>query len=133
MQQTASIEELKKVIGLEGLPEEHLRWISEHSELRELSDGAELARTGDPSEFMWIILEGKIAFYMNVNGTLVYYFTFENDKSTGGISGLIPHSRMKSSPGSAFCVGYARLLQLHKKYFAELEQLNPESIQRLIG
>jgi signal transduction histidine kinase len=46
---------------------------------------------------------------------------------------LLPYSRMKTTPGNTFAVGKVRTLGLHKKYFHELEQLNPELIQRLIG
>ena len=133
MNQAATLEELKKVIALEDLPDEHLRWILERSEFHEYEDGTVLLRTGDPADALWIILEGKLTFYMDMNGTLVYYLTFENDKTTGGITGLIPHSRMKVSPGNSYCVGHLKVLKLYKKYFAELEQLNPEFIQRLIG
>ena len=133
MKQSATIEELKKVIALEGLPDEHLRWILEHSELQEYEDGALLTRTGDPADFMWILLEGKLAFYMDMNGTLVYFLTFENDKLTGGIAGLIPHSRMKVFAGSWYSVGHVKALLLHKSYFAEMEHLNPDFIQLLIG
>lgn len=133
MNHNVSVEELRKVIALSDLPEEHLRWILERSELQEFEDGAILFKTGEPAEKMWMILEGKLDFYMDVNGTLVYYISFENDKSSGGITGLIPHSRMKASPGSSISVGKLRVLGLNKKYFGELEQLNPDFIQRLIG
>src|SRR5437868_6514962 len=133
MNNPVTIEELKKVYGLSELPEEHLAWLIERGELLEYEEGALLGRTGMPAEKMFIIIEGKFDFYMDVNGTLVYYLTFENERNSGGISGLIPHSRMKTYPGNAFAVGPVRVLALHKKYFAELEKLNPEFIQRLIG
>jgi signal transduction histidine kinase len=128
-----TIEDLKQVIALSDLPDEHLQWIIDRSELQEYEDGNLLFKTGDVAEYMWIILEGKLDFYMDVNGTLVYYISFENDNVCGGITGLIPHSRMKTSPGNSFSVGHLRVLGLHKKYFGELEQLNSDFIQRLIG
>jgi signal transduction histidine kinase len=82
---------------------------------------------------MWILLEGKVYFYMDINGRLVYYFSFENNNLAGGVSGLLPYSRMKKSPGYSYAVGKVRTLMLHKKYFYELEQLNPDFNQRLIG
>jgi len=133
MDHTVILEELKKIIALDGVPEEHLRWILERSELREYEDGELVTRTGESTDFLWFILEGKLAFYMDVQGTLVYYLTFENDRASGGISGLLPHSRMTTSPGSSFSVGDLKVLLLHKKYFSELEQINPNFIQRLIG
>jgi len=133
MNHTVTIEELKKINALEGMPDELLQWILEHTELNEYEDGATLFKTGDPADYLWFVLEGRLDFYMDVNGTLVFYFSFENDKTSGGITGLIPHSRMKTSPGYSIAVGKARILALHKKYFGELEQLSPDFVQRLIG
>lgn len=133
MDQTVTIEELKKVIALHDLPDEHLQWILDHSEYHEHEDGEIITKLGDPMEVMWILLEGKVYFYMNVNGRLVFFFSFENNDLTGGIGGLLPYSRMKTSPGSSHAIGKVRTLTLHKQYFQELEKLNPELIQRLIG
>lgn len=125
--------ELRKVICLSDLPEEHLQWIIDHGEVSEFNDGDLIYKTNDPVDELVLVIEGKSHFYMDVNGKLVYYFTFENDKQTGGAGGLLPYSRMKGSPGYNYAVGYVKFLRLHKKYFRELEQLNPEFIQRLIG
>src|SRR6187455_59437 len=70
---------------------------------------------------------------MYINGRQVYYFTFENNNVTGGVGGLMPYSRMKTIPGYSYALGDVKLISLHKKYFAELELLNPDFIQRLIG
>jgi signal transduction histidine kinase len=133
MPQPATLEELKNVYAMEGVPDDLLQWILDRSEVLEFEDGDVVFKTGDQAELLVFILEGKFSFYMDVNGTLVYYLTFENDKPSGGISGLIPHSRMKTSPGTSFSIGKVRALTLHKKYFGELEQRNPEFIQKLIG
>lgn len=131
--QPVTIEELRKVIALSDLPDEHLQWILDRSEYQEYEDGGIVMRTGEPTEHFCMILEGKLKYYNDMHGTLVYYFTFENNTEVGGITGLIPHSRMKVSNGSSYADGKLRILLLHKKYFAELEQLNPVFIQRLIG
>ncbi|MDP4220632.1 MAG: ATP-binding protein [Bacteroidota bacterium] len=133
MNHSVTIEELRKVIALADSPEDLLRWILDRSELREYPDGIIVARTGDQAEYLIIILEGKLDYYADANGKLVYTYSFENDNVTCGISGLIPHSRMKVYGGSTFSVGNLRLLLLHKKYFPALEQLYPEFIQQLIG
>ena len=125
--------ELKNVLALNDLPEEHLQWILDHSEYEEYEDGAVLMTFGAPVTKMLFILEGSIAFYMDVNGRQVYYFTFGNENATGGVSGLIPYSRMKTSPGYAYASGTLRAVTMEKKHFTELERLNPDLIQRLIG
>src|SRR5689334_14485543 len=99
-----TIDDLRKVIGLSELPEEHLQWIFDHSEYREYEDGGVLAKTGEPADFMFMVFEGKVDYYSNVNGQLVYYVSFENDNTNGGITGIIPHSRMKVMGGTAFAV-----------------------------
>src|SRR5436190_23099451 len=101
----ASVEDIKKVIALSDLPDEHLRWILDRAEYQEFDDGAVLTKTGEPIDVMWLLIEGKCTFYMDVNGKLVHYFTFENDAATGGAGGLLPYSRMKSSPGYTYAVG----------------------------
>jgi signal transduction histidine kinase len=82
---------------------------------------------------MFIIIEGKVDFYMNVNGRLVFYHHFSNDSESGGVTGLLPYSRMKVYPGNALVVTRLRGVRMHKKHFPELERLNPEFIQRLIS
>jgi signal transduction histidine kinase len=130
---TVTIEDLKNVTALNGLPDEHLQWILDHSEYLEYSDGDLVAKYGDEAEIMIMLLAGKIVFYMYVNGRQVYYFTFENDTQTGGVTGLLPYSRMKTYPGYSYASGDVKALSMNKKYFNELEQLNPDFIQRLIG
>lgn len=130
---TVTVAGLKKVIALSDLPDEHLQWVIDHSEYHAYEDGTQIKKTGDDADVMIMILEGKISFYLDHNGKLVFYLHFENDTATGGVSGLMPYSRMKRYPGCSFAEGNLRTLQLHKQYFAELEHLNPDFIQRLIG
>ncbi|MEO8086959.1 MAG: ATP-binding protein [Bacteroidota bacterium] len=129
----ATIEELRNIYCLRDLPMEHLQWILDHGTASEHQDGDLIMKTGEAVDDLVLAIEGKCNFYMNVNGKLVYYFSFENDVQTGGAGGVLPYSRMKTSPGNNYAVGKVRLFHLHKKHFRELEILNPEFIQRLIG
>lgn len=133
MDKSSIKEDLRKIKALKGLPDEHLDWILDHSNYEEYEDGELVSKTGEPIESMSILLEGTVNFHMDVNGTLVYYFSFENDDTSGGVTGLLPYSRLRTSPGNSSAVGKLRVLKMHKKHFPELEQLNPELIQRLIG
>ena len=128
-----TIEDLKKVIVLGDLPEAQLQWILDHSEYSEYEDGTQIKKTGDEADVMIIVMEGKISFYFDYHGRLVYYFYYCNDVQTGGVGGLLPHSRMKVYPGCSFANGHVRCLKLHKQYFPDLELLNPDFVQRLIG
>jgi signal transduction histidine kinase len=130
---TATIEDLKKVIALSDLPDEQLKWILDHSVYVEFEEGDVIMRTGESPDFMMMIVEGSVSFYMDKGGTLVHYFDFSNDVATGGVTGLLPYSRMKTSPGTSFAVGKLRGFRLHKDHFPEMERLYPAFIQRLIG
>ncbi len=128
-----TIEDLKKVIVLGDLPDAHLQWILDHSEYSQFEDGTQIKKTGDEADVMIIVMEGRISFYFDYHGRLVYYFHYSNDVQTGGVGGLLPHSRMKVYPGCSFANGHVRCLKLHKQYFPDLESLNPGFVQRLIG
>ena len=131
--QPVTIEELKKVIALGDLSDNHLQWILDHSEVIEFEDGELVSKTGDPADWMFIIVEGSFDFYLDVNGRLVFYYHFANDANSGGMTGLLPYSRMKAYPGNSIAIGKIRALRLHRNYFQDLEKLNPEFIQLLIS
>jgi signal transduction histidine kinase len=131
--QSSTFQDLKKIIALSELTDEHLQWIADRVESHEYNDGAVMVKTGDPIDVMWLIPEGRIEFYMDVNGQQVHYTSVQNDSDSGGITGLLPYSRLKTSPGYGYSIGKTTGYSLHKKYFQELEQLNPALIQRLIG
>ena len=128
-----SIEELRTVVCLGDLPDAHLQWLIDHGECVEYEDGTTIVKTGEPIDFMMLIVEGIVSFYMAVSGRLVHYFDFANDTLTGGANALLPYSRLKNSPGTSYALGKLRGLRLDKQHFPELEQLNPDFIQRLIG
>ena len=115
--ESVSLNELKNVIALSDLPDEHLQWILDHSDYNEYEDGTQIRKTGEEAIDMIIILEASISFYLDVHGRLVYYYYFTNDAISGGVTGLLPYSRMKVYPGCSFAVGNLRILQIHKKYF----------------
>ncbi|HEX9251903.1 MAG TPA: hypothetical protein VF870_06650, partial [Ignavibacteriaceae bacterium] len=131
--QSVTIEDLKKVIALRDLSDDTLQWLLKHSESMEYEDGEVVAKTGDPVDWMFFIIEGSLDFYMDVNGRLIYFYHFANDDESGGVTGLLPYSRMKAYPGNSIAVDKLQGLRLHKKYFQELEQLDPAFIQRCIG
>jgi signal transduction histidine kinase len=131
--QSITVEELKKVVALSELPDEHLSWILDHSEEIEYDDGEIVGKTGEPADWMFFMIEGRIDFYKDVNGRLVFFHQFSNDINSGGAAGLLPYSRMKVYPGNSIAVGKIRGIRLHRKYFQELEQLNPDLIQQLIS
>ena len=55
-----SIADLKKVVALSDLPDEHLQWMLDHSEYKEYADGDLIAKYGDPAEIMWIHWKARL-------------------------------------------------------------------------
>jgi signal transduction histidine kinase len=130
---TITIDALKKIIALSDLPGDQLQWLADRVEYDEYEDGDLMSKKGDPIVMMWFIPEGRFDLYLEVNGQQVYHYNFQNDSVTGGVGGLLPYSRLEVMPGYAYAVGKSKRYSLHKKYFKELEQLNPVFVQRLIG
>jgi len=128
-----TLEELRTIPVLEDLPEGQLRWILEHSEVMEYEDGAVMYRTGDPIDHLWLLIDGLVHFYLDVNGRLVHYFTFDREPPARGAGGLLPYSRMKTSPGWTYARGRVRGVRLHRSQLRELEGVSPELVQRLIA
>lgn len=129
----ATVKELGNVPILQGLPEETLQWIKDRITCFEYEDGEVIMRTGESADQMWFLLNGEAQFYMDINGRLVHYYTFGQDELTGGVGGLLPYSRMKTSPGYSYAQGQCRVVMLHKDHFKELEEVSPELIQRLVS
>jgi signal transduction histidine kinase len=128
-----TVQDLKTVVALNDQTDEVLQWILDHTNYNEYEDGTALRKLGEAQNEMFFLLEGAVNFYMDVNGRQVYYFTFANDAATGGVSGLLPYSRMKTSPGYAYASGHVKAVMMHKDHFPELEHRSPELIQRLVG
>jgi signal transduction histidine kinase len=128
-----TVQDLKTVVALNDQTDEVLQWILDHTAYNEYEDGTALRKLGEAQNEMFFLLEGAVNFYMDVNGRQVYYFTFANDAATGGVSGLLPYSRMKTSPGYAYASGHVKAVMMHKDHFPELEHRSPELIQRLVG
>jgi len=83
--QSEVINDLKQVLALQDLPEEHLQWLAHRVEYDEYEDGNVMIKKDDPADVMWFIPEGRFDFYMDVNGQQVLYYNFQNDSVSGGV------------------------------------------------
>jgi signal transduction histidine kinase len=129
----ATAEELRNVYAFRDLPDEMLEWVIEKAEYAEFNDGELIVGKDQPIDHMWILLSGSAHFYLDVNGSMVHYYNFENDEASGGVGGILPYSRMTKSPGYSYASGQIRSLLLHKRFFPELEKRSNLLIQRLIS
>jgi len=98
------------------LPEDQLNWLLDKSEIRCLQPGDKAFSPGDPTDHMFIILEGKMRLWMDQNGTSREIGRMEK----GDVSGLLPYSRLKSSRATGVILESMTLLAFHRDHMPEL-------------
>jgi signal transduction histidine kinase len=121
---TASLEQLRKVEVFEGFSDEQLRWFLEHGDYRRYTSGDIVGNQGDPSDYMFIVLEGALEFHQGDN-------VFHN--GAGKVTGMLPFSRLTNFAGTGTAVGNLAMLLIHKKDFMDMLTHLPELGQRLVA
>ena len=114
---------------LADLPAETLNWLIAHGQQREYAPGQTILQPGAPAEFMMVVLTGGIQFYAIRNGNREPVFRVE----AGQVSGVLPYSRLRVINGLSVAIGNTVLFLLHRDLFPEMEQINPDLVQRLVG
>ncbi len=59
---------LRKIPALAGVPDEELRWLSEHGREQRLEEGEFFFREGDPADRFYIVIEGELQVSRKANG-----------------------------------------------------------------
>ncbi|MBC6699994.1 sensor histidine kinase [Hymenobacter puniceus] len=113
----------------EGLPAPVLDWLLAHGERREFNPNEIVLEPGSAAEFMLVLLQGGLQFYVLRNGQPEPAFRLD----TGQVSGVLPYSRMQTSKARGVAVGQLVMYTLHRDLFPELEQVSPELVQRLVA
>jgi signal transduction histidine kinase len=121
---TTTLEQLRKVEVFEGFTDEQLEWFLRHGDYHDYHDGDIVGKAGDPSDYMFIILDGFLEFRQGDN-------IFRNE--IGKVTGMLPFSRLTKFAGTGSAVGNLKLLRVHKKDFMEMLNLMPDLGQRLVG
>lgn len=120
---------LKELPVLRQIPTDHLQWLLDTSEIRELAAGEFLFKKGDSADFLYLILDGQLDITMEQNGS--YKFLFSMKK--GEITGLLPFSRLKTAAGNGMAHVPTTILLLHRQHFPEMERVSPEMVQELVA
>jgi signal transduction histidine kinase len=124
MATTTSLEPLRKVEVFEGLADEQLEWFLNHGDYREYRDGDIVGKQGDPSDYMFIVLDGFLEFRQGDN-------VFRNE--AGKVTGMLPFSRLTQFAGTGVAVGNLKMILVHKEDFMDMLNHMPELGQRLVG
>jgi signal transduction histidine kinase len=121
---TATLEQLRKIEVFEGFSDKDLQWFLDHGDYREYADNDIIGKQNDPSDYMFIILEGIIEFRQGDN-------VFRNE--AGRVTGMLPFSRLTKFAGTGVAIGNLKMLRIHKKDFMDMLNHIPDLGQRLVG
>lgn len=129
MQEASILNELKAFSTFQNLPEEHLQWLIDHSDVLTLKAGDHLFKKGDPVDYMYMILKGSLELKMPQGNQFRHISTIDK----GDITGLLPYSRMKEAGGYGIAASATQVLALHKDHFSEMERISHPMVQALVS
>jgi signal transduction histidine kinase len=120
---------LRDIPLLADLSDDELQWLTDHVEDCRYAAGEVLARTGEPAEYLFIMLEGEIQARADGGGANapVYIAT------AGEITGLLPQSRMTKMLRTVTTALPTRIARLHKQHFGKMLATIPRLDARLVG
>lgn len=120
---------LKELPVFKQIPQDHLQWLFDHAEIRELPAGELLFHKDQPTDYMHVILAGQIDIALEQNGAYKYLLSVKK----GDITGILPFSRLRSAKGRGVALVPTTVLSLHRSYFPEMERISPEMVQELVA
>ncbi|WP_375416753.1 sensor histidine kinase [uncultured Hymenobacter sp.] len=121
--------DLEAVTVFAGLPTAAHAWLLAQGEGHHYEAGETISEPGSPAEFLMAVIKGGMQFYGLRNGQREPVFRVEQ----GGVSGVLPYSRLRIIKGQSVAVGDVTLYRLHRDRFPALEQASPELVQRLVA
>jgi CRP-like cAMP-binding protein len=98
------------------IPRSELEWLVTHASLGRYEVGDETAHVGTPIPFMWICLSGKIAIDVDRGAGPRRAMEW----GPGDVSGMLPYSRMSTTPGTAYAIEPTEALRISVESFPEL-------------
>ncbi len=122
-------EELRTLDILEGLPDEQLDWLCEHSEKITIESGEHMFDRGQVADALWIVVEGVIQGFEEIGGQWLLVATTVR----GQVTGMLPFSRMTHYPRHAVAAEPSEVLRLDASLFGELLKVSEEVGRRLVA
>ena len=124
-----SVDELRPLAILEGLPDQTLVWLGNTATKIDLAIGDRMFSEGQSADFMFIVVNGKIQRFEDIGGQPMVVATTVR----GGVTGMLPFSRMTNYPGDAIAAEPSQVLRLEKTKFGEMLSLSHQLGQRLVA
>ena len=91
-------------------------WLVAHGSVRQLNAGDILTPKGDPVAGMFIILEGRIAIFLD-RGTGLHKVL---EWRAGDVTGLLPYSRLNTPPADTIAQEHTVILDIDRKWLRDL-------------
>ncbi len=110
------------------LPDDQIAWFIGESQELHLKMGDMYVRQGDPSDAMFVVLDGQLEARGEIGGQTVVISIMP-----GNVTGVLPFSRMKQSPLNGRAVTDSRILRFPATLFPDLVQKMPELTKRLVA
>jgi len=110
------------------VPSAELAWIAAHGVLTRFAANVRLLQHGEPVEGLVFILSGRMAIYVDRGEGRHKVFEWR----AGDVSGLLPYSRMKSSPGDTFLAEPTEALIVSAELLPELIRQCPQLTAALV-
>lgn len=109
-------ERLASLESLSQMPPGEIAWLAANGTVQTYEAGQTLVRDQDPIDHLNILLSGHIVISFDPGGGARPMAEWRG----GEITGLLPFSRMKGSPGRVVSERRTELLQIHRNLFPEL-------------
>ena len=126
---TFTIDELRPLAILDGLPEWQLAWFCDRGTKIELRTGDRMFERGQPADFMFIVVTGTIQRYEEIGGQWLVVATTHR----GQVTGMLPYSRMAHYPGHTVAAESSQVLRIKKADFEDMLSMSHEVGQRLVA
>jgi signal transduction histidine kinase len=119
---------LKEHRTLGAMPPGELAWVAAHGYLRRFEAGDVLAPSGTLMEGLHVILSGHLVIYVDRGEGRHKVLEWRG----GDVSGKLPYSRMKGSPGDVVAEEPTETLTVHAAHLPELIRQCPEITAALV-
>ncbi len=113
---------------LGGMPPEELAWVAAHGYVRRFEIGDILARNGAPIEGFHVLFSGYFVIYVDRGEGRHKVLEWR----AGDVSGQLPYSRMKVSPGDVVIEEPSEILTVPREDLPELIRACPELTAALV-
>jgi signal transduction histidine kinase len=97
-------------------PREELVWLASHGSLRQLDEGDVLTAKGAPVEGLFVVLKGHFAIFVDRGAGRHKVMEWR----TGDVGGVLPYSRLVSSPGDSFALEPSEILAIPRSDLAAM-------------